>query len=69
MQGTIDNNITIIGGFCLELSYFFLFGGMGVIVFPVVWRWSLGLGIGLSALHFPCFLEAPEGTQNNHERT
>jgi len=68
MQGTIDNNITIIGSFCLELSYFFLFGGMGVIVFPVVWRWSLGLGIGLLALHF-CFLETPEGTQNNHERT
>ena len=29
MQGTIDNNITIIGGFCLELSYFCLFGGIG----------------------------------------
>ena len=55
MQGTIDNNITIIGSFCLELSYFFLFGGMGVYsisgglaLVPWSWDWALG-----SAFLFP----------------
>ena len=46
MQGTIDNNITIIGSFCLELSYFFLFGGLALV--PWSWDWALG-----SAFLFP----------------